>query len=234
MDFGSKLATYCDIKLELKNAYLNDEYYYYSLPFCVIDAIFSINVNYIATRNTVLRYADKYNLTKFREIGAPYPAKKEQHTISQFLENFDVYGNPERMAIEVFKNRQRTSPVNGILKSEAVYKWAKILQSYNIETFQDIENALDKEIEDRLKKVCGQSKGVSLDYLYMLTGCDNYCKPDRHIRNFIQLATEKSPSVDETRLIISDAVKKLRNTYPYMTDRLLDCVIWKYMSNKNN
>ena len=46
----------CVTDLPLAGARLSDEYYYDSLPQCVIDAVYSIGVNYKSTRNTVIRY----------------------------------------------------------------------------------------------------------------------------------------------------------------------------------
>ena len=41
-----QLAKYCDLALNLKDANLSDEYFYQSLPLCVIDAVYSIGVKY--------------------------------------------------------------------------------------------------------------------------------------------------------------------------------------------
>ncbi len=62
-----KLSEYCDRVLDLKNARLGDEYFYQSLPLCIIDAVFSIGVKYEGTRRTVIRYCDYFNLQRIRE-----------------------------------------------------------------------------------------------------------------------------------------------------------------------
>ncbi len=50
------LANCCKRHLDLQNAKFNDEYYYNSLPFCVIDAVFSIGIRYTITRNVVINF----------------------------------------------------------------------------------------------------------------------------------------------------------------------------------
>lgn len=44
MDLIKRLAQYCDKILDLKRAKLNEEYFYQSLPLCVIDSIYSIGI----------------------------------------------------------------------------------------------------------------------------------------------------------------------------------------------
>ncbi|MGP7818521.1 hypothetical protein [Niallia sp. 01092] len=41
----TKISKFCEEVLELENATLPDEYYYTSVPLCVIDSVFSIGVS---------------------------------------------------------------------------------------------------------------------------------------------------------------------------------------------
>lgn len=56
----------CEKLFNLKEAALPPEYDYRSLPFCVIDAVFSIGVKDESVRNTVERYARELGLVTYR------------------------------------------------------------------------------------------------------------------------------------------------------------------------
>ena len=47
------LCRACESTLNLSSASLSSSYYYDSLPYCVIDAVFSIGVKYTSTQNVV-------------------------------------------------------------------------------------------------------------------------------------------------------------------------------------
>ena len=95
---------------------LPNEYRYASLPLCLLDAVFSIGVNYSSTKNTVARYCDYYNIQKYRE-SEDYPPIEQQHTLSELIQNINNSGT-EYFAEKIVKNKQRTSSNNGILKQK--------------------------------------------------------------------------------------------------------------------
>jgi len=228
---SDRLVMYCKNTLDLENAKLGDEYYYSSLPLCVIDAVFSIGVRYASTKNVVRRYCDNYNLTLFREKTSEYPDIESQHTISQLLENINDKGI-DYFTSGILRNHQRTSTRSGILKTEAVCLWTKIFNNYGIEVFQDVIG-IGNEINNEILKIKGQHSGISLSYFYMLSGNDDLCKPDRHIRNFLSIGLQREVyNIDEIQFIMSDAVDILRKTYPNLTVRVLDHAIWAHMSKK--
>lgn len=86
----------------------------------------------------------------------------------------------EDMARDVFRNRQRTSSTSGILKSEAVYRVCKILQNHDAETLATFRHALESGRRDELRRaitaVRGQGRGLSFDYLLILSGDTNAVK----------------------------------------------------------
>jgi hypothetical protein len=137
-----------------------------------------------------------------------------------------------------FKNKQRTSSRNGILKAEACYRVAKVFKSHDINTLEDFRNYTNKPALDKdILKVRGQSSGIMLKYLYMLAGDSKEAKPDRHMANFIRgiyphisMATKHH---DEIKTIMKDAVASLQTTYPNLTVRFLDYLIWEHMKNKS-
>src|ERR1700728_4672511 len=106
------------IRSKLDLTALPDEDNYSSLPFCVIDAVYSIGARYESTWRTVC---------DFRKW-AKWEGKQE-HSINDFLDLLRPYrGRWEVLGTEVFRNRQRTSSRSGILKAEAVYRVCVALQ----------------------------------------------------------------------------------------------------------
>lgn len=140
---------------------------------------------------------------------------------------YDTYG-PERMAENVYKNKQRTSTRGGILKSEAVLNFSKVLLSFDVNYFQDVHKIInDVNFENAIKQIPGQSSGISLSYFYMLAGSEYEIKPDRMIQRFIQCATGKFHTPDECKHIII-AVCNILSQDHLLTPRLLDYLIWSY------
>jgi len=137
------------------------------------------------------------------------------------------------MADNIYRNRQRTSTKNGILKSDAVLQFAKMCHKFRANYIQDINGILgDPAFESEIKKIPGQKSGISLRYFYKLTVGDNFVKPDRMIRRFIHCAIGHLPSVNEAQEGILGAHKLLVLKYPHLTPALLDTLIWKYQRNK--
>lgn len=229
----SRLAEYCNLVLDLKNAHLGDEHFYQSLPLCVIDAVYSIGVNFEGTRRTVKRYCDYYSLQRIRSDRATVLQLEEQESIEQFIEKIISTGI-EFFTKKVFQNRQRTSTRNGILKSEAVLQFAKTLQKYRVNYFQDVLRVIgDIKFENDIKKIPGQRSGISLKYFYMLAGSEDLIKPDRWIKQFIENAIKKQVSDQESQWLLTGACEELRLKYPRLTPRLLDHEIWKYQRSKS-
>ena len=108
---------------------------YKSIVFCVIDAIFSIRAKYNPTIINVLdRTANVLGLH----------SRFDKYKVSDFLHYFKGKSSDE-LANYVFGNRQRTSSVNGILKSEAVTEALKIMHQCGIETIDDFNDILKKK-----------------------------------------------------------------------------------------
>lgn len=55
------IANFCRNNLNLRNAKLGNEYYYQSLPLCIIDALFSIGIKYQTTQSVVQKYCNFLN-----------------------------------------------------------------------------------------------------------------------------------------------------------------------------
>ena len=146
------LCTACESVLDLSSASLSASYYYDSLPYCVIDAVFSIGVKYTSTQNVVKNYCTYYGL---REYNTKQDNDGDTHTISQLVEHIESMGI-EKSADVVFRNHQRTSSRNGILKADAVLRFARILQ----------KGSLTKQ----RKKYC-ESQGNGAGYPFDISIC---------------------------------------------------------------
>lgn len=223
------LCQACEATLNLKNAELSPSYYYDSLPQCVIDAVFSIGAKYTSTTNVVKSYCAYYDL---RVHNGGRDEKGDKHTISQLIDHITAIGM-EKSADVIFQNHQRTSTRSGILKADAVLRFAMVLQKYGVETLADMSSkGLPLQAEAEIMRIPGQKSGLSLRYLYMLSGDDSQSKPDRHVMRFLKEHTGQDCSIQEAQDLLTEAVEILREKYPQMSVRLLDYSIWNYMSHR--
>ena len=157
----SRVAAYADAVLPLAGAALDDAYYYRSVSLCVIDAVYSIGVQYEGVQAVVRRYCDYFGLSRIRPNREVLPPKHLQESISTLCEHYDDLGL-ERMTAEVFCNRQRTSTRSGILKAEVVQRFALSLQCRGIEHLQDVSRFLPNEsLERDIRAIPGQHSGIS-------------------------------------------------------------------------
>jgi hypothetical protein len=73
--------------------------------------------------------------------------------------------------VEVFRNRQRTSSRSGILKAEAVYRFAGALVVCGIDTISDAADAERMTGASKIiETIPGQGSGISFTYFCMLAG----------------------------------------------------------------
>ncbi len=224
-----KLKKYICEKLVLENVELGEEYFYASLPLCIIDAVFSIGVNYEqSTAPTVKRWCE---WSGWQLYGHP---AGNSHAIDDLVKLYeDKHRDFDFFATNVFVNRQRTSSKSGILKAEAVYLFAKTLSKFGIQTLDDTKNGIlhDIEAEAAIRKIKGQASGISYKYFSMLAGSESLVKADRMICRFVAQALEKKEHEIKpdyaARLVISTA-NELRKKFPHLNPRLLDYAIWNY------
>ena len=213
--------------LPLKDASLGDEHEYASLPLCVIDAVFSIGVRYSSTKPVPRRWAEAqtphWPLLR-RELTV-------EHSISDFLTALTPFTD-EALALNIFRNKQRTSSRGGVLKAEAVRQFAVELQRAGIDQFSDMGDEAKLELAETYVKtrVKGQSSGISFEYFRVLVGQETV-KADRMVCRFVARAAgleRIAPTV--ARQAVIDATALLKSDYPNLNTRLLDFVIWNYKS----
>lgn len=214
----NKFVSYCRSNFEL-NDDINEDLYY-SLPICIIDCIYSLRTKYFSVCVPVVkRYASAYLHDNCRS---------HNDSILDFIKHIDELGGYEKFAETVLKNNQKLS---GRLKSEICYELAKKLLTLNINTLEDFQNYSNIAI---LEAVIKSIKGIGpagLNYLFMLAGDSNRCKPDVHIHNCLRDACGTDISDEECQILFTDAVAVLRHEFPNLTVRKLDGIIWeKYQS----
>lgn len=202
-----------------------DEYTYASLPLCVIDSVFSIGVRYESVRNVLERYcafAKVPRLSPTRTV----PPRAQQQSITAFLQLASAF-DAEQLAVEVFGNRQRTSTHAGLLKADAVVRFAGVLARHRIEHLQDVlESRGLAAVERDVRSIPGQSSGLSWRYFLMLAGREDLVKPDRMILRFLERTLRRSVSPDEAQALLRTAADALTPEFPGLTARTLDNLIW--------
>lgn len=223
---AQQLAAYIK-DIDLKPQPLPEEFFYASLPLCVIDAVFSIGVTYTSTANTVDRFCERQGWVK--SLTSNSARQTGKHKIGAFLNLFEGL-SPEQMATDLFGNRQRTSSRSGILKAEAVKRFAEVLQDSGIDDFGDMTETNLKSAEKQVLEIPGQGSGISFDYFRMLAGNENLIKPDRMVQRFIAKAIKsKTDKVtpDLAREILKMAIPYLAEQGIVWSARQLDYAIWK-------
>jgi hypothetical protein len=156
------------------------------------------------------------------------PSLNDQEPLSALVEKMSTLGIMQ-FAAGIFKNRQPTSPRNGILKAEAVFRFTTVLTDAGVNFLQDIPPRVsDSNLEATLRRIPGQTSGISISYFFMLAGTEDLIKPDRMIGRFLRRHLGYEPSPAEAQSLISGACEILRTKYPDLTPRLLDYVIWSH------
>jgi hypothetical protein len=210
---------------EFIDRYLSEvKYYgYQSLVLNIIDAVFSISVKYESTLKVVERFANHVNID----------VEKGSYSLNDFDIDFGSY-DYETLANNVFKNRQRTSSTNGILKAEAVFRYIKTLLSFNINNKDDLLKHPNKDaIREKIALIPGHRSGIAFAYLLMLSGDTSTFKPDRHMYNFFGNFLGYGV-LDESNLrkAFEEQLNIIKNDYPRFTIRTLDSLVWNYMKYK--
>jgi hypothetical protein len=208
-----------------KNFNLPEEYHYAHLPLCAIDSVFSIGVKYEGVKNTISRFCDHFKIEK-------YSSNQEMST-SDFLKLIEQY-SIEELTENIFRNKQRTSTNNGILKSEAVILFLKVLQKFGVENLKDISKINDSaRFETEIKRIPGQKSGISLKYFFMLAGSDELIKPDRMILRFLENVTGKHLNLDDCQIVLAGVTVEMRKVGFNLSPKKLDNLIWNYQRSLN-
>lgn len=209
-----KFVDFCKRELNFTNLEIGD--HYKSLSICVIDCVYSLRAQYFSTTVPVIkRYAEKYM------NGDMYA---DNDKLTDLIKHIDEAGGCEAFANDILKNRQKLS---FRLKSEICYELADKLSSLlNINTVEEFRNYNNI---DKLDSVMRSIKGIgdaAINYMFMLAGDPNKCKPDIHIHNCVKLVLGEYLSNEECQELFTEAVSELKGIYPGLTVRSLDYLIW--------
>lgn len=193
-----------------------------SLTYCIVDAVWSIGSRYDSVVVPIVRkvaksFSDENPLADSDRMPAdPVP-------ITRFLEQFP---SSDALVLAV-ENRQRTSTRGGILKAEAVCRYAEVFAAHGIHSLSDANKVLaDAELTQKvdadLRAVPGDgSAGVRRSYLWMLIGDDTRIKPDRMVMRWV--ATHGfTGGPEEAKTLIAQAARELGGgVSPWMIDHAI-------------
>jgi hypothetical protein len=161
-----------------------------------------------------------------------FPERATQETVGEFLDKLESAGVPFFVQ-RVLRNRQLTSTRSGILKGEAVLRFARCLHRYGVDWFQDVHKVIrDERFEIEIKSIPGQGSGISLAYFFMLTGSEDLVKPDRWLIDFIREALKITCLPGYAQKLLFGSCEILKAKYPYVSPRLLDNAIWNHQRNQ--
>ena len=124
--------------------------------------------------------------------------------------------------------------LSGILKAEAVRRFAKTLLDNGINTISDLRAASADDIaqiESQIRTIPGQTSGISFSYFLMLAGNEDHMKIDRWLLRFVGAALNipNYTNVEQAYIDLLAVCDKLRITYPDLTPRMLDHTIWSHI-----
>ena len=211
-----QFVDYCRKNLILTES---ESYNYHSLPVCIVDCIYSLRAKYyLVTIPIVERYATAYMYGDRNGTG---------DTISDFIKHIDELGGPEVFADKVVKNHQKLGGKANIPKEQVCYKLAQYLSYLHIETIEDFQSFESQELLEIVIRAVKGLGDAGTNYLFMLAGDANRCKPDVHIHHCIKDACGCNIPNEECQTLFTDAVAILKQEYPYLTVRKLDGIIWR-------
>ena len=104
---------------------------------------------------------------------------------------------------------------------------ARYLRDLHIETLEDFRTFESQEILEIVIRAVDGLGDAGANYLFMLAGDPDRCKPDVHIHHCVRDACGCDLSGDECQQLFTDTVELLRWTYPNLTVRCLDGIIWR-------
>lgn len=234
MDDVQKLFEFTIRKLpeQLGVIVLPDEYFYQSLTLAAIDAVYSPQARYSTVQNVVDRYCKKYALARNRSPRDSLPQPQDQEKVSELIQKMMKEGS-SNFAENIFENRSITA---GRLKADVLLDLLIEIQDLNIQTFQDIQPwliqySLQCKLVRKITNIDGIGEATSR-YFLMLAGDEQMVKPDRMILRFICNVLNRRVNEEYAVTLIQALSKKLLTTYPHMTPRLLDYIIWTWQRNQ--
>jgi hypothetical protein len=134
-----RLISHLESKIDLAEASEGPDFYWASLPLCIIDSVFSIQARYAGVRRLVNRWCEAQNPPWKGETSSKLTSDTGP-TVRDFIEIIDRRLEGSFKYEDLFCNKQRTSSRGGILKAKAVHLFAKALLDSGINTFRDVRD----------------------------------------------------------------------------------------------
>ena len=214
-ELATQFAKYCESTFDLST---QSDYGYQSLSVCLLDCVYSLRARYYdVTVPIVQRYANMFMNGDLHGSG---------DTVSMLLQRMDDIGHLA-FAEKVLINHQKLGGKKHIPKEEVCYQLAKYLRDLHIETIEDFQNYESQEILEIVIRAVNGLGDAGVNYLFMLAGDPNRCKPDVHIHHCIRDACGHDISNEDCQTLFTDAVTILRAQHPNLTVRGLDGIIWR-------
>ncbi len=214
-DIG-RFADYCR-----KSLNLNEEcaYEYKSLAVCIVDCVYSLRTKYSTTKGVVKKFCDYY---------LDGDSKAESMTISEFLIELEKLSNLSEFA-DILGNHQKLGNP-AIPKENVCYQLAKYMKCLSIDSVNDFRRFPEQGL---LEVVIHSVKGMGdagTNYLFMLAGDPDRCKPDVHIRHCLCDVFGEEVDNKSCQEIFTKEVEVLKPEYPMLSVRALDGAIWRKYS----
>ena len=217
--FVSQFCKYCIDNLDLNENYRFSKYN--SISLCIMDCVYSLRTKYDVTRKIVERYIEKY-------LKGDKSYKNDN--CKNLLNNINRVGT-EKFANEILKNNQKLARR---IRTEICKDLCERLLWLNINSLEDFKRFKNIEL---LELVICSVKGIGnagLNYLFMLAGDKNRCKPDVHIKRFVKNACNAEfADENDYQILFSKAVSELKKKYPNISSvSVLDGIIWRNYQSK--
>lgn len=219
--FTKQFIDYCEQNFNLEDS---AQYNYQSLSVCIIDCVYSLRTKYYSVTVPIVdMYAALYLNGNRNNSG---------DTVSMLIQHIDEKGGAQKFADEVLKNHQKLGGKNKIPKENICYQLAQYLKYLNIDTIEDFRNFESPELLEIVIRAVRGIGDAGANYLFMLAGDPNRCKPDVHIHQCIKDSCGCDVSNEECQVLFSEAVNRLNKKHPNLTVRNLDGIIWRKYQNK--
>lgn len=233
----NKYAEWCDGHLHLSNAALGEEYYYNSLPFCVIDSIFAIKEDYSRIKSLLTRYCNHHQLLRIRPNNNTLPALSQQQSISSFVTDIQKQGiyvvtnNIFQYNGKVYTGMNKAKKRQFKLKTQLVYEFAALLCKNNVDYFQHVPSIINNTTFNTAALEIDGIGDLTLSYFFMLSGSDDLIKFDRWLDRNVRYVLGKTITASDALDLFTKTCTILISKYPHLTPRLLDYAVWDYTRN---
>ena len=190
----------------------------------MIDCIYSLRAKYYSiTVPIVNRYARIY-----MDGNICY----KNDTVSNLIKHIEECGGPKAFADQILKNHQELGGKAHIPKEQVLLQLATYLKLLHIETIDDFRNFESPELLEIVIRAVKGMGDAGVNYLFMLAGDPNRCKPDVHIHHCIRDACGEDVTNEECQILFQETVEIFKTEYPRLTVRGLDEIIWEHYQAK--